>query len=265
MKIGVVGLGVVGGAIHEGLKILEHETSVHDIKLDTTLDDVLSTEICFICVPTPSGEHGECDVSIVNDIVRQLNLKKYSGIIAIKSTVEPGTTDRLSNEFPNLKICFVPEFLRERCAAEDFVKNHDLCVIGTNSPTVFKTISAAHGHFPEKFVQLEPLEAEFVKYFNNIYNATLVTFANSFYEVCKSMGADYTKIKDTIVDRKHINDVYINCNEDLRGFGGPCLPKDTRTIASLVNKRNLNIDFFKMLLNENCKYKITVFDGMREE
>ena len=71
MKIGVVGLGVVGGAVHEGLKILEHETSVHDIKLDTTLDDVLPTEICFICVPTPSGELGECDVSIVNDVVKQ--------------------------------------------------------------------------------------------------------------------------------------------------------------------------------------------------
>ena len=79
------------------------------------------------------------------------------------------------------------------------------------------------------------------------------------------MGADYTKIKDTIVNRKHINDVYMNCNENLRGFGGPCLPKDTRTIASLVRKRDLNVDFFKMLLNENCKYKITVFDGMREE
>jgi UDPglucose 6-dehydrogenase len=265
VKIGVIGLGVVGTAVHEGLKILEHETRVHDIKLNTTLDDVLDTEICFICVPTPSGPDGECDVSIVDDVVGQLGSKKYSGVVAIKSTVEPGTTDRLSEEFPNLNLCFVPEFLRERCATEDFVKNHDLCVIGTKDDEIFKIISDAHGHFPEKFIHLDPLEAEFVKYFNNIYNATLVTFANSFYEVCKNMGADYTKIKDTIVNRKHINDVYMNCNENLRGFGGPCLPKDTRTIASLVRKRDLNVDFFKMLLNENCKYKITVFDGMREE
>jgi len=266
MKIGVVGIGIVGSAVYEGLRRLNHDMYAHDVKYDgSSIKNVLDTEICFICVPTPSKENGECNVDIVENIVCGLYGYEYKGIAVIKSTVTPGMTERFLNKYPDLELCFVPEFLRERCAVEDFINNHDLCVIGTNNSTTYEKLKECHGHYPKKFVQLPPLEAEFVKYFNNIYNATLVTFANSFYEVCKANGADYTKIKDTIVQREHINDVYLNCNEDIRGFGGPCLPKDTRTIAAMVETLHLDVDFFKTLLRENSKYKMTVFEGMREE
>jgi len=265
MDIGVVGVGVVGGAVCNGLKELGHNVKVHDIKLGTTIENVVSTEVCFICVPTPSKENGECNTEIVESVVVDLSERNYSGVVAIKSTVTPGTTNRLSKKHSNLELCFVPEFLRERCATEDFIHNHDLCVIGTDKSSVYELLTEAHGHYPEEFVQLPPLESEFVKYFNNIYNATLVTFANSFYEVCRANGANYSKVKDTIVKREHINDCYLNCGEGMRGFGGPCLPKDTRTIAAMVNSLELDVDFFKTLLQENSKYKTTVFEGMREE
>jgi len=266
MNIGVVGIGIVGSAVYEGLRRLEHNMFAHDVKYEgSTIKNVLETDVCFVCVPTPSKEDEECNIDIVESVVGDLNELNYQGIVAIKSTVTPGTLDRLINTYTDLEFCFVPEFLRERCALEDFVDNHDLCVIGTDNTRVYEKLKKIHGNYPQKFVQLSPLEAEFVKYFNNVYNATLVTFANSFYEVCKATGADYTKIKNTIVQREHINDVYLGCNENLRGFGGPCLPKDTRTIAALVKRESLNVDFFKMLLEENSKYKTTVFKGMREE
>ena len=265
MKVGIVGVGIVGSAVNEGIRRLGHEIKVHDVKYDTSIKDVLETDICFVCVPTPSQENGECNTDIVELVISNLNDCGYEGVVAIKSTVTPGTTNRLSDKYPNLELCFVPEFLRERCAIADFINNHDLCVIGTNNSLAYEKIKKVHGNYPKKFIQLSPLESEFVKYFNNVYNATLVTFANSFYEVCKATGADYTKIKNTIVQREHINDAYLGCNEDFRGFGGPCLPKDTRTIATLVKRKNLNVDFFKMLLEENSKYKTTVFKGMREE
>jgi UDPglucose 6-dehydrogenase len=265
MKIGVVGLGVVGGAAYEGFKLLEHEMFKHDIRLDTKIDDLLETDVCFVCVPTPSQDSGDCDTSIVESVVEELHNINYQGIVAIKSTVTPGTTNKLSEKYPEMELCFVPEFLRERCAVEDFIHNHDLCVVGTNDPEVFDLIKKCHGHYPEKFVYMPTMEAEFVKYFNNTYNATLVTFANSFYEICTRMGADYNKIKDTIVNRDHINDVYLNCNENFRGFGGPCLPKDTRTMAFLEKRLDSNVDFFGSILKENSKYKVTIHDGMREE
>lgn len=264
MKIGIIGLGVVGSAIKYGFQKLGHEILVHDIKLDTNISDILNSDVCYICVPTPSSDDGSCDVSIVEQVVAQLKDLRYKGIIAIKSTVSPGTTERLQREHPELTICFVPEFLRERCAEVDFTEKHDLCIIGTKSSEVYNTVVRSHGKYPKVIKQLTPTEAELAKYFNNILNATLITFANSFYEVCNFMQADYAKIKDSMTNIDHIPDKYLDCNLSFRGFGGMCLPKDTKAISYLCKNNNLPIDFFDMLIKENSKYEITVFKGMRK-
>ena len=224
--IGIVGVGIVGSAIKYGFEKLGHTVLVHDIKLQTNLIDLLDTETIYICVPTPPKPDGSCDTTIVEEVVKDLVWAKYKGIIAIKSTVEPGTTDRLLSSCRGTHICFVPEFLRERCSITDFTENHDLCVVGTRNASVFNTIKEQHGKYPKNVVQLAPTEAELCKYFNNIYNATLITFANSFFEVCKKVGADYSKVKDAIVKRDHIEDIYLDCNENFRGFGGMCITPD---------------------------------------
>lgn len=262
--IGIIGLGVVGSAVESGFKKLGHEVKIHDIKFGTKLEDVLDTEVCYICVPTPSCDNGACDTSIVESVIESLISKNYTGVMAIKSTVSPGTTATLIEKFKNTNICFVPEFLRERCAVVDFIENHDLCVIGTDREDIYEKIKNNHGRYPKKFVKLTVTEAELTKYFNNVYNATLITFANSFYEVCKSFGANYTSVKDAITERNNISDVYLDCNDNVRGFGGMCLPKDTSALNFLVKNNKIDVDFFEMILKENNKYKITVFEGMRE-
>lgn len=275
MKIGVIGgNGVVGRAIVYGMRKLGHDVKIYDPSLpETKWKDILDTEINFICVPTKSNEDGSCDTSIVGSTVENLINSNYKGIAVIKSTVIPGTTEALCQKYSfehtkdcikSLEICFVPEFLRERCAEIDFVENHDVCIIGTNNIKVFEKIKEAHGRYPRQFIRVSPTEAEFCKYFNNVYNATLVTFANSMYELCKSVGADYTAIKNAIVHRDHITDIYLDCNENFRGFGGMCLPKDTSAIAYLSKLHIPNVNFFDMILKENAKYKTTVFEGMRK-
>lgn len=263
MNIGVIGIGVVGSAIRHGFENLGHKVLIHDIKLDTNINNILDTEVCYICVPTPISENGSCNITIVESVVKELNNLKYTGVVSIKSTVSPGTTKKLQDKYNNLKICFVPEFLRERCAIADFIENHDLLVIGTSDQDVFNLIKKSHGRYPKKIIQLTETEAEFSKYFNNIYNATLITFANSFYEVCNALNVNYDNVKECIVNRKNISNVYLDCNENFRGFGGMCLPKDTAAIARLVKELNLDIDFFNMIMSENEKYKVTVFNGMR--
>ncbi len=69
MDIGIIGLGVVGGAVASGLQDLGHKIHPHDIRMDTSISDVLATEICFICVPTPSTDNGSCDTTIVDKVV----------------------------------------------------------------------------------------------------------------------------------------------------------------------------------------------------
>jgi len=263
MDVGIIGIGVVGGAIKYGFEKLGHKVVCHDIALETKIEDVLATEICFVCVPTPSKDSGECDTSIVESVVDKLAELKYTGIIAIKSTVAPGTTSRLK-EKTGLHICFVPEFLRERCAVTDFTEKHDVCIIGTEDTSIYSKIKEAHGRYPKEFVMLTPTEAELCKYFNNILNATLITFANSFHEVCNSFGVNYSNVKNAMVKRDHITDIYLDCNENIRGFAGQCLPKDLKAIANVCERDVLNVDFFKMLLTENAKYTATAFEGMRK-
>lgn len=263
MNIGIVGLGVVGGACKGGFEKLGHTVKVHDLKLGTTIEEVKETEVVFLCVPTPSAEDGSCDTSIVEEVVNELAHVYYEGIVCIKSTVAPGTTQKLMIMYPSMRFAMVPEFLRERYALSDFTENHDVLVIGTDDSESFKTIKEAHGRFPEHVFHVTPTEAELVKYFNNTYNATLITFANSFYEVCKYYGVDYTKIKNVMINRKHIVDKYLECNDNFRGFAGVCLPKDTKEMASVGEE--VGVEFFKDILKENSKYKRTVQKGMRME
>lgn len=266
MKIGVIGLGVVGGAVRQGFQKLGHKVPYFDIEhKQTSLKDVLSTEICYICVPTPSDEEGRCDTSIVKSVVRDLCKAGYEGIIAIKSTVEPGTTKLLVEETGKSDICFVPEFLRERCAVSDFINNHDLCVIGCDNEEQYMKIKESHGHYPKVFKMLSSTEAEFCKYFSNVYNATLITFANNFCELCDKMNVNYTNIKNAIIHRDHIHDSYLDCNDNFRGFGGVCLPKDTRAIANLSERVGTQGRLFQNILDENKKFKLTVMEGMRHE
>lgn len=261
MKIGIVGLGVVGSAVKYGLEKLGHDIFVHDIKLDTTILDIIGTEICYICVPTPSNEDGSCNVNIVESVVDKLISNNYTGIICIKSTVIPGTTERLIEKYE--RISFIPEFLRERCAISDFVENHEVCIIGVHSDLDYKIIKESHGIFPQSFVKCTPTEAEFSKYFHNVHNAMEIVFANSFYELCGSMEVSYENIKNSLKGRSNINFEYLECNKNYRGFGGVCLPKDTKAINILCKNMELDIDFFNTILKENSKYVKTVPKGMR--
>lgn len=265
MKIGIVGLGIVGSAIKYGFEKLGHQVTGHDIKDNTRLDDVLHSEVIYLCLPTPQGDDGHCDTSVIEEVAADLlDGNRFDGIVAIKSTVTPGTTVSLQGRFRTEKICHVPEFLRERAAIIDFTDNHDVCVIGTDSDEVFETVKASHGYYPKQFIKLSPTEAEISKYFNNIYNAMLITFANGFYEICHATGADYSKIKNAMVQRDHIYNKYLDCNDNLRGFGGMCLPKDTAAISAFVKETGMPIELFQAIVDDNKKYKTTVFEGMRK-
>lgn len=263
LTIGIVGQGAIGTALKDGFEHLGTPVKTHDIKFETTINEVLSTDICFICVPTPSKSSGECDTTIVKGVVTELIQKNYQGIIAVKSTVIPGTVESLMMDLNYKRIAFVPEFLRERCATEDFIENQDLLVIGTHSDEDYEILKSIHKHLPKVVVKSTPTEAEFVKYFNNCYNATLITFANSLCSICNKMGVNYSNVKEIAVLRNHINDVYLNSSEEVKGFAGMCLPKDTKALDFLSKSLDLNVEFFGDLIKENKKYSKTVFKGMR--
>lgn len=265
MKIGIVGLGVVGNANKVGFEEVGHDVAIHDLILNTKIDDVLQTEIVFLCVPTPSTADGRCDTSIVESVIQELHDVTYNGIIAIRSTVIPGFTVQMQEKFKNEKICFVPEFVRERCAEFDFLLEHRLLAIGSSIDSICETIEKAHGNLPRNVTKMSATEAELLKYYLNTFAATRVTFANVFYELCKKLGADYKTIKDSYVKTGRLGDMYLDVNENLRGYSGVCLPKDTKALSKLIEDLELKLDFFKTIDSDNSKFQPTVFDGMRKE
>ena len=265
MKIGIIGLGAVGNANKQGFEYLKHEVLVHDIRLDTSIHDVLSTEINFLCVPTPSAEDGQCDTAILESVIQELDNLNYTGIIAIRSTSVPGFTQRMIERHKNLAICFVPEFLRERCAADDFIHNHKLLAIGTYDIWVYRKVVKAYGNLPEHTEHLTPTEAEVLKYYNNVYASLRVTFANVMYEICNKLNCDYTTIKNSYIKTGKAFNMYLDVSEGLRGYGGMCLPKDTKALARLMEKLELDLSLISAIDQDNSKFKRTVFNGMRDK
>ena len=262
MKIGIIGLGMVGSAVCHGFNRIGQHVSGFDIKMpETKLEDTLSSELLFVCVPTPALPDGSCDTSIVRGVVAKLTKSKYLGLVVIKSTVEPGTTDQLSRQYPELRLTFCPEFLRERAQYVDFVEYHHVCIIGTHNDKDYELLKEAHGSLPKNFSKMTPLEAELSKYYWNVFNALRIVYANQFYDVCKAVGADYQKIKNALVKHPNIPDVYLEANDNFRGFSGNCLPKDTKAFARYTASHHVgewNFSIFDGIVEINKIYRPTV-------
>ena len=83
--------------------------------------------------------------------------------------------------------------------------------------------------------------------------------------LCEKTNCDYTKIKNAFIKSGRCKDTYLDVNDDLKGYGGMCLPKDIRAMTKLLDKLNIDFDMFKSIDSDNSKLKITVFNGMRKE
>lgn len=249
MRLGIIGLGMVGSAVNSGLLRIGQEVRAHDTKLKTPIQNVLDTELIFVCVPTPQAADGSCDTSIVMLVVNELAREHYKGLVVIKSTVTPGTTDTLSTS--GLRLAFCPEFLREKTAYDDFFNNNDPLVIGAYNDQDAQLIIAAHGSIVKSVAVMKPVEAELVKYFCNTFNALRIVFANKFWDICQLLGADYQAVKSAAVKRPNIGDHYLNCNPELRAFGGNCLPKDTSAFAQFIRQMGISPGIFETIVEEN--------------
>lgn len=254
MVIGIIGVGVVGSAIKQGFQDLGHIIKIHDIKLNTTIENVLDTDIIYLCLPTNSDIDGSCNIKEISKTIKLLSNKKYKGIIAIKSTIIPGTYTKLTKLFYKERLCTVPEFLREKHAVEDFKNNHNVLVIGTNNEICADKVIESHGDYPKAVYTITPEECEFVKYFSNVFKAVKITFANSFGKICDKFNIDYEHVMLAYNLENVAETSYLRYNSKFKGFGGMCLPKDVKALAKLVEDQKVDVGLFDFILNENKKF-----------
>jgi len=221
----IIGVGVVGGAM---LSILPKSFIYDKYKKLGSVEEINKGDMIFICVPTPYDNKGGFDLSYVTEAIFYLKKPK---IVVIKSSIKPGTTDVLQKIFPQHKLIYCPEFLREKFAKEDVKKpNRNIIGFTNKSLDIAIDILKILPRASEELV-MPALEAELVKYGSNSFLATKVIFANQIYDLCKKLKANYEVVKKGIGLDSRIGLSHMNVFEDnYRGYGGKCLPKDIRTL-----------------------------------
>tara|TARA_Y100001938_G_scaffold80826_1_gene111473 strand:+ start:849 stop:1700 length:852 start_codon:yes stop_codon:yes gene_type:complete len=243
-KIGIVGQGYVGTAVKTVFEKY-YNVETYDLDKDKCTVDYLGdmvelTNIIFVCVPTPMKKDGSCDTSIVEAIVKDINnmvvSRNVSGrIVVIKSTVPPGTTERLSEECKNISVIFNPEFLTEVNYLEDF-KNQNRVILGGKRPGTTKVKQVYSKVLPKtKVIKTGATHAEMVKYMTNTFLATKVSFANEMYQICEKLDIDYDKVVEyaTYDERLGKSHWAVPGPDGKFGFGGSCFPKDINALIDV--------------------------------
>jgi len=245
-NIGIMGFGMVGGSLGRYFNQQSIPYVAYDpAKNMQTLEDINRQDLVFICVPTPYVEGQGFDPSFVRQAITSLSPGK---IVVIKSTVVPGTTEKLQKEFPQHKFFFNPEFLTESTADQDMCYP-DRQVLGYTSES-FSVAGDIMLLLPlAPFEKLMPATAaEMVKYFNNSWFATKVVFANQIYDICNKLGIDYNTVKDSAAADKRVGRSHLDVeHKGYRGYGGKCLPKDTRSLIQLGDEVGAKMELLKVV------------------
>ena len=234
IRLGLVGNGFVGGAARQ-LECDKNVVLVYDADpakcapLGTTLAQVAACDLVFVAVPTPAEQDGHCHLGIVESVVHQLKAARSDCPIVIRSTCPPGTSDRL-------KCMFMPEFLTEANANEDFRRN-PMWVLGgqcEHLQTLLTNAKEAGRIVSDTLVTMAPAEAELVKYVRNCFLATKVSFFNEVHAFCKQRGLDYERVRQASTADARIGGGHsqVPGPDGKRGFGGHCFPKDVAAKSS---------------------------------
>ena len=257
-KIAIVGHGYVGKAMEEFFK--EHyEIVTYDppAGYKTTEDEVNDCDVTFVCVPTPRSEDGSCDTSLVEEVIKWIDTE----LIIIKSTVEVGTTKRLSGVY-NKDLVFSPEYVGESTYWTPFnfhtdMKETPFYIFGGTKKTCSKVIDLflpVTG--PCKQYQItDSTTAEMAKYMENAFYATKIAFCNELYDICDAVGVDWNGARELWTLDPRLQRMHTAVFKDNRGFGGKCLPKDVSALSKIADKVGVQSDLLKGVLSSNSKVR----------
>lgn len=256
MKLGIIGKGFVGSAVANGFDKDCEQVIVDPKYTDNTIVDVLDCKLVFVCVPTPVAEDGSCDTSIVKDVLIELSMRDYKGVVVVKSTIIPDYLHEFKKEF-DLKIVYNPEFLTEANANEDF-KNPPFQVFGGKWRDCEVVEKAYLRHSSVKIVptfKVDLTTASLLKYTINSWLATKVTFFNELkvlHELGSSM-VSWEQFTDMLSRDERIGKTHMQVPgpDGEKGFGGHCFPKDTKAIVKTAANNQIDLTLLKTALEYN--------------
>ncbi|HEU0072466.1 MAG TPA: hypothetical protein VFS30_00505 [Dehalococcoidia bacterium] len=252
---GVMGVGVVGGAVRNYLALSSGAPLLYDpFKGLGSVDEINDADLVYVCVPTPYVPGRGFDESSVMEALSQLQGNKT---VVLKSTVVPGTTGRFQARFPQHRLLFNPEFLREVSANEDFI-HPDRQIVGfcdADDADLAADVLTTLPRAPHEAV-VPAAVAEMTKYATNAYLALKVIFGNEMFDLCQGLGIDYELVKEGIGVDPRINASHLDVlDAGYRGYGGKCLPKDTMSLLDLAAEMGVEMKLLEAAHEVNTRLR----------
>jgi len=256
LKIGIVGHGFVGKATDWGFSKNTNKFIV-DPKNETNIEQLaeFNPELIFVCVPTPMGENGIQDSSIIEAVVQELSAKCRESIIVIKSTVLPSILENIKKVNP--KIIYNPEFLREKHANEDFM-NSEMIIFGGDKNIASQVSKFYLDHSrckTKKHIFMDISSASLVKYTINTFLASKVMFFNEIHQVFNKLKSNdiWESFIKTLSLDKRIGESHMNVpgHDGKKGFGGACFPKDTAALLKYAEGIGVELHVLRSVINRN--------------
>lgn len=258
MKLGIIGMGVVGKTLEKGFVHKGFEVYTNDLKPDignSTKEDLAKEcDVVFICVDTPTNSQG-CDLSKVYEAFNDLHYHIAQGmrekiidppVVAVKSTVIPGTVDTLYSMYPY--VCSNPEFLREASAMHDF-SNPDRIMVGAHSDEVFKVMKEVYSKWSCPMFYSDPKTVELAKYISNAFLVTKVAFSQEVKRIAELLGVDAEEVMQGVCYDHRVNDSHLNPSKGKIPVDSMCLPKDL--LALIKQCQSSGYDPF-LLMSSAC-------------
>lgn len=264
-KIGIVGNGYVGTAVHNVFKTT-YKTLVFDKNPNVSINDfhrtILESDVLFICIPTPMNSDGSCCTRIVENVLDDIcNVLESFGkskdelVIVIKSTVHITFTDVMRKE-KKLRLVFSPEFLIEKNFIDDFKNTNRIILGGEERDCDFltKIFENAVGFIRDPIIVCcQSTTAEIVKLFTNAFLFNKILFANEFYFLCEKLGINLDEVIALSALDRRIAYSYFKVPESDGDFGvgDNCFIKDLNNLVSFFKNNNLQQEIFTAILKRN--------------
>ena len=244
IKVGIVGCGVIGEALKKWLEAYNPSCMISVFDPPKGMNDDLSIcDVIFISIHIPTEEDSTQDLTSLKQVLANLPNKP----IFIRTTLLPGTCDELSKEL-NKMVYFMPEFLQEKTAYENFCEQE---MVFTGEVDLLQRV------FPGKpFVTMTSKEAEIAKYAHNVFGALKVTYFNGIYQLCEKMNCDYQNVQKGVLVSGYINKMWSSVpgHDGSFGYGGKCFPKDVKAFLD-INKDTFLGTLLEEVDNSNKYYR----------
>jgi len=230
---------------------------------------VQSSQVIFLCLPTPSNKDGSVDVSRVLNVTRKLAacINEYK-VIASKSTVPVGTCQQLKKIISShckydFDVVSNPEFLKEGAAVNDFM-SPDRVVVGTRSrkaAAIMRELYSSFMRVSERFLLMDEKSAELTKYAANAMLALRVSFMNELANLCERLGSDIDAIRVGIGTDVRIGTHFLFPGA---GYGGSCFPKDVKGLIKTAEQYRYDFKILKAIHSINEAQKLVLAQKVRK-